>query len=197
MNKKEFIRNRPFDEQDALKMQDWIEESIKESIKLKIKPGVVEGLLPSIASGRTINISPGKAYDNNYNYINVTSQQSVTLDSGNANPRIDVITIKYKRNSVLTTDVGNKYGQGTGYIYSRDLLDSFEIIVIKGTPSSNPELPTIPSENITLSQIYVPANATSIIPEDFRDIRKITYTKPYHAGLNPPENKDIFWIDTN
>ena len=53
-------------------------------------------------------------------------------------------------------------------------LNQWALEVVKGTPASSPVAPAAPTNSITLAQVLVPANASSITTADITDTR--TYT---------------------
>lgn len=172
MNKKVFIKNRPFDEIDANEMVTWMEDSANQTVSNMFSPGVLVGLEVTPVSGLNISIGLGKAYDANYKLINVISNQNVLLATANpTNPRIDLVTIKFNTSTVNNTDTTNKYGMGTGFIYSQNIIESFIIEVVAGTPASSPVVPSTPSGNIALAEVYVSALASSLIVGNITDKR--------------------------
>lgn len=171
MNRKIFIRNRPLDEIDLEDLQNYISDSFK-LLSESIHSGqVVKGLDVTLSSGRTVEVNPGMAYDNSYNIINIKSKQQKVIDSGDSLPRYDLIYLEYKTNTVNNIDTQNKYGLGSSLIYSQDVLESYTIGVIKGTPNSNPTKPSTSSNRIPLAHIYVPASASSLTSGNIEDAK--------------------------
>lgn len=76
-----------------------------------------------------------------------TTTTNVALTAPNAsNPRIDLIVAQlYDKQS----DGGTLYG--------------WNIIPVAGTPAGSPVAPSVPTSALLLAQVYVPANATSIL----------------------------------
>lgn len=171
MNKKIFLRNKPFDPNDAKEMQDWIESSLQNLSKSIYLNGVVSGLAVTVSSGMTLSISPGLAYDSNYKLLNIDTAKTVSLSNGDSSPRYDLIVIRYKSTTTNNADTNNIYGQGTSYIYSQNQTESYEIVVYKGVPATTPVKPNIPSGEVALAYVYIAANATSVTSTNIEDIR--------------------------
>jgi hypothetical protein len=181
VNKKEFIRHKPFDEVDALQMQNYSENAIKDMAKSIYNSGIVAGLNVSYAgSGMNITINIGSAYDEDFNFINVETIQNAALNTGHAtNPRYDLISIKHITNTTNNIDTANKYGRGTSFIYSNNISDSFEIVVTQGTAAAIPTIPSTPTDCINLAVIKVIALATIITNNDIIDKRENVEFKLY------------------
>lgn len=204
MNKKIFIKNRPFDLDDAADLQNWTEESLKTTMKTIYTSGIVTGLDITPKSNLSLNLNIGYAFDSNYDIINVTSVQSVTLSTASStNPRIDLIVIKPKKVVQNNVDTTNKYGIGTSYIYSQNEIDSFEIITVTGTPAASPAVPSAPAGSLSLASVYVNKSATSIVSGNITDLRKfLTINQNINQpeviiGKNQPANINVLWIDMN
>lgn len=204
MNKKIFIKNRPFDVSDANDMQDWTETSFKNTMaSIFTSSGVVTGLSVVPKTGLQLTVNLGTAFSSNYDFINVTTNQTVTLATANAtNPRYDKVVISYVSNTVNNIDTANTYGMGTTYNYSQNKLDSYLIQVIQGTPATTPTVPATPAGAYALAQIYVAANATSIVSGNITDIRSYvvlnsTINQPVTVVSNTaPANTSVLWVDT-
>lgn len=204
MHKKILIKNRPLDVTDVTEWQNWTEDALKTTMKTIYTSGIVTGLNITARSAMTVNLNTGYAFDTNFDYINVTTQQVVTIAAANAtNPRKDLIAIKFKRLVEDNIDTGNIYGNGTSYLYSQDNLDSFEIVVITGTPAASPIVPSTPAGCLALANIHVAANTTSIITSNITDVRTIlTINQNINVpdviiGKSQPTNTNILWIDMN
>jgi hypothetical protein len=211
MDKKLFIKNRPFDEVDASQMQDWTENYITEILKSIYINGILNGLDVAVGTGMSIKINPGKAWDSNYKFIHVDSQQTVNIGAAHATyPRYDLVSIKYNTNITNNTDTGDKYNYGTSFIYSNNILDSFIITVTPGTAASSPTIPSTPSGSLALASIYIPANASSILAGNITDKRLLiqvnsTINNAFSnkaqiiVGTSAPTDTGgkTFWIDTS
>ena len=203
MNKKIFIKNRPFDINDANDMQNWTEDALKKTMASIYSNGVVQGLNVVQKTGLQVTLNTGTAFDANYDFINVSSPQTITLDTANTSPRIDKIVIKYLSSIVDNVDTTNVYGLGTSLIFSQNKLDSFVIQVVKGTPAASPVSPSTPAGTIALAQILVPANALSVNTSNITDLRAFitinsNIIKPEVIFSNAaPTDTTVIWIDTN
>ena len=125
MDKKQFLKNRPFDENDALQMQDYIEKGIKNNIKSIYSHGILQGLNAESNNNMSIKIKAGKALDSNYNFINIETDTTITIESADSSlNRIDLITLKYKSETHDNIDTTNKYGRGASWVYSKNILDN-------------------------------------------------------------------------
>jgi hypothetical protein len=178
MNKKEFLRGKPFDEVVATNMQLNMESSIRDLAQSLYNYGVIEGLKVTPVSLGVVSVGLGKAFDSSYNFMNATANQNANIDAPDAaNPRYDLISIKFKNVTNAIVDTANKYGRGTSYIYSNDIVDSFDIIVTKGIPAVAPVIPNTPAGNLALGAIHIIANATTILDTDITDKRLFTTSK--------------------
>lgn len=202
MDKKVFIKNRPFDVNDANDMQNWHETGLKNTMKSIYSSGVVSGLSVTNTTGLGLLINAGTAFDSNYNFINVSANQSITLSAANTNPRYDKIVISYVSNTTNNVDTGNIYGMGTSLIYSQNILDSYQIQIIQGTPATSPTVPTTPSGTLPLAQVYIAANATSVSSSNITDLRSyITLSSNINKPVlikssTAPTDTTVLWIDT-
>jgi hypothetical protein len=191
LKKKKFIKNRPFDENDALQMQDWAEEGIIENAKTLFSSGVVFGLDVLTKSLFKVQINIGKAFDKNYKPISINSLTEVSLDAPNSQNRYDSISLKFKTETTDNIDTTNKYGRGTSWTYSQNILDKYDIIIRKGTPGTTPIAPTVPNDEIHLANILVRNGATSVASGDIVDKREMVQLviKPdaEEFGLETPE----------
>jgi hypothetical protein len=70
------------------------------------------------------------------------------------NPRIDLVCAN-------VVDNGNNTSSG-------------EVQIITGTPAASPSAPSAPANSVSLAQVTVPANATSITSGDIADVRTFT-----------------------
>lgn len=202
MNKKIFIKNRPFDVNDANDMQNWQEDALKKTMASLYSPGIVEGLAVSVNSNMNLSLSIGKAFDSNYDFINVTSIQNLTILAANTSPRYDKIVISYVSNTENNTDDGTKYGMGSSYTYSQNKLDSFQIQVIKGTAAASPVVPATPAGAFALAQVYVGANVTAITAGNITDLRQFinlnsNVNRPQVTiSSSAPTDTTVLWLDT-
>lgn len=172
MDKKLFIKNRPFDVNDANDMLNWTEAGIQNVIKSLYSYGIMSGMAVTVNSGLTVNIGTGTAFDSSFNFINVKTNQTATLSSADTTyPRYDKIVISYSASTVDNVDTANTYGMGTSLVYSRNKLDSYIIQVIKGTAASSPTVPATPAGALDLAQIYIPANNNTISAGNIGDLR--------------------------
>lgn len=162
MNKKEYLKNKPFDEIDALQMQDYVEQLVKDYMKYINSVGVLSGLNLTNTSLLNFSLATGVLLDNSYNLININTTQTFTLSNGHATlPRIDLVSARYTTVKTDNVDTANKYGRGTSYVYSKNISDSFQIIVTPGTPAASPTEPTPIAGDIPLYAIRVNALATT------------------------------------
>ena len=79
------------------------------------------------------------------------------------NPRIDLVVLQV---------IDSQYGGAS---------DTAQLAVITGTPAASPVAPAAPSNSITLAQVAVAANATSIASGNITD-RRTYYTPPPVGG---------------
>jgi hypothetical protein len=203
MNKKIFIKNKPFDVNDANDMQNWSESALKNTMASIYSSGIVSGLNVVTKTGLQLTVNLGTAFNSNYDFINVTANQTVTLAAANAtNPRYDKIVISYSSSTTDNVDTTNIYGMGTSYIYSQNKLDSFQIQVVQGTPAASPVVPATPAGSLALAQVLVPAAASSIVTGNITDLRVFI---AINSNINRPEvvfsatapaDTNVLWIDT-
>jgi hypothetical protein len=180
MNKITFIKNKPVDEADLNSIGTTLEDGIKSISSSVYNPGVIGGLQVSYSgSNLGIAIAPGSAFDSSYNLIKVNiSDNTKALTTANpTNPRIDLVVIQFNTTLVNNTDSTNKYGYGTSYIYSQQVLDSYTIAVVPGTAAVSPTVPATPANSVALASILLPAGATSIIPGNITDLRTLITLK--------------------
>lgn len=202
MDKKIFIKNRPFDVNDANDMQNWTENALKKTMASIYSSGIVEGLSVTVNTALKVNVNIGSAFDSNYDFINVSSIQLITLDAANTSPRYDKIVIKYKSSTIDNVDANNTYALGTSFVYSKNKLDGFEIQIIKGTAAASPVVPATPAGTLPLAHIYIAANATSLTAGNITDLRQYinlssNVNRPLVAISNTaPEDTTVLWIDT-
>lgn len=201
MNKKEFIRNRPFDEVDASQMQQWTEDGMIDYVKALSTDGVIIGLDTVSNTGMTVKVKAGIALDSNYKILNVLTDQVVNLAAANAtNARIDVITLVYKNTKTDNVDTANKYNRGTSFVYSKNIVDGYQIKVYTGTPAASPVAPSISAGEVPLSQVLIPANATT--PSTITDRKKVTAmvnaVAPIKSPTAPTQNlyDGLVWFNT-
>lgn len=203
MNKKIFIKNRPFDVNDANDMQNWTEDALKKTMASIYSSGIVNGLNVVTKTGLQLTVNIGTAFNSNYDFINVSAAQTVTIPAANAsNPRYDKIVISYLSSNVDNVDTTNVYGMGTSYVFSQNKLDSFQIQVIQGTAAASPVVPATPAGAIALAQVYVAANASTISTANITDLRAFI---SINSNINRPEvvfsasapaDTNVLWIDT-
>jgi hypothetical protein len=203
MDKKIFIKNRPFDINDANDMQNWTENALKKTMASIYTSGIVNGLAVSVNSALNVNIAVGTAFDTNYDFINVIATQNITLDAAHVtNPRIDKIVIKYQSTTTNNIDTTNIYGLGTTLVYSQNKKDGYIIQVIKGTPAASPVAPATPADAILLAEVTVPANAVSLVVGNIVDrrayinINNNIITPEVVFSATAPGNTNVLWIDT-
>lgn len=204
MHKKILIKNRPLDVTDVTEWQNWTEDALKTTMKTIYTSGVATGLNVIAASGMTVNLNTGYAFDSNFDYVNVSSQQTINISAANiSNPRKDLIAIKFKRATQDNADTTNKYGMGTSYLYSQNSLDSFEIVVVTGTPAASPTVPSTPAGTMPIAAIHIGAGATSISAGNITDLRVLL---TINQNINNPEisigkiqptNTNVLWVDMN
>lgn len=204
MNKKIFIKNRPFDVQDANDMQVWTEDAIKKAMKSMYTYGIATGLNVTVNTALKVNVNIGAAFDSNYDLIDISASQLVTLTTANAtNPRIDKICIGYKSNTADNVDTTNKYGMGASFIYSQNKLDTFEVKLVTGTPAASPVVPATPAGYLDLASVRVNAGATSLVAGNITDLRTmirlqdIINNPEVSIGTSTPANTNVLWIDMN
>jgi hypothetical protein len=203
MDKKIFIKNRPFDINDANDMQNWTEDGLKNTMKSIYSSGIVSGLSVTNTTNLGISINLGTAFDSNYNFINVTSNKPYMLMAANTSPRYDKVVISYSSSTTDNVDTTNIYGMGTSFIYSQNKKDSFQIQIIKGTPAASPIVPATPVGALPLAQIYIAANATSITASNITDLRSYitlnsNINRPVVVKSNTaPTDTTVLWIDTS
>lgn len=139
---------------------------------LIMSSGVVYGKLNELAPAKvagTLNVSidTGAAYIEGHFIINDAST-TVTLDAGDAQPRIDVVVCESNESS------GVRAGRFT---------------VVKGTPAGSPVAPALTNdgsiEQIALAEIEVPALAASL------DTATLTDGRAYAEGRHVHSYTDI------
>lgn len=201
MNKKEFIRNRPFDEVDASQMQQWTEDGMIDYVKALATDGVIMGLDVIANPGMTVKVKSGIALDSVYHLINVPTDQIVSFGAAHATyGRIDVVTLAYKTTKVDNVDTTNKYNRGTSFVYSKNILEGYELKVYAGTPSATPAVPSIPATEVKLAEVTIPSKATT--PSVIKDVKKktamVNAVAPFKSNTAPTENlyEGMQWYNT-
>lgn len=120
------------------------------------------GLLVAAASGMSIVVTPGHFVVPNSGtptagaYVStLASQATLTVASADpTNPRIDIVC-------AYVSDVGTSSSFGA-------------VEIVTGTPAASPVAPSAPANSITLGQIAVAANATSVVNGNITDERPFT-----------------------
>jgi hypothetical protein len=131
---------------------------------------VTNSFLCAIVPGSmNISIEPGEARIEGHEIVS-DEQEIVTLSLGNAtNPRIDLVVLESN--------------ESTGVRAAR-------IIVLEGTPSSDPVVPTLTQETglwqEALCSIRVPAGATTLNTATLTDLRSFCIGKHRHAITDVP-----------
>jgi hypothetical protein len=104
--------------------------------------------------------------------VNIVSTNSGYYGSGlpaNATyPRIDLVCISYQTAATSTQSRNFETGISPRTVATQ-LVDSFAVQVVHGTPSSSPVAPSPPAGYLTLCQVYVAANATTISGSNITD----------------------------
>lgn len=199
MDKKKFIKNRPFDPTDSLQMQDWIEAGLKLNAKALFTSGVISGLGVTSASGLTVNIQPGIAFDINHETIEVKAMFNKALDasSSSTSSRYDAISLKAKKITTDNIDTGNIYGRGSSWTISQNILDSYDIIVRKGANNTSPVAPAVPSDEVHIANVLIRPSATSIIASDIEDKRVSSRLAKdiLDLGAIPAPTANQYWWD--
>lgn len=110
---------------------------------------LVSGFALTAGSGMTVNIASGLAYANGIR-LNMTSG-SVTLATGNTQPRYDVIWVQAGKTAGINPTTSNPTQSDSG-TYG----------VQAGTPGSSPTVPTLGDQTkVQVGTVLVPANATT------------------------------------
>lgn len=151
---------------------DWITPGVVSLSDLIVTPSTPLSLTVNVSGASQGSIGGNAWLPNGYRFYN-DSQQTVTLATADlTNPRIDLIVagIDTTQNPYLPT-----------------------IKVITGTPSSTPVALSIPTtlQAITLYQISVPANATTITSSQITDVRTMAVIKNANLAFMFPQNTSI------
>jgi len=142
----------------------WLDSGILTGSTVSVWPGVTSGaaLKVAAASGMTVTVGPG-SFVVPYSASGVAGGYRATLTSSGTltvaaadtvNPRIDLVCAN-------VTDNGNSSSYG-------------EVQIITGTPAASPAAPAAPANSVYLAQVYVAANATSIVSGNIYDVRTFT-----------------------
>lgn len=133
---------------------------------LGLSPRVVWGFEPTLPGGMTIQFSPGGAVAPG-GPVYFSSTQSVVLNTGSAQPRIDLISVGYSEapgsNEARTfwdSSANNSYVANV----NTEIISNPQLTVTQGTPSANPVPPATPSGHVPIAYVRVEANQTSIDP---------------------------------
>lgn len=126
-------------------------------------------LCAAVPASMNISIEPGEARIEGHEIVS-DEQEIVTLSLGNAtNPRIDLVVLESN--------------ESTGVRAAR-------IVVLDGTPSSDPVVPTLTQETglwqEALCSIRVPAGATTLNTATLTDLRSFCIGKHRHAITDVP-----------
>ena len=131
---------------------------------MNVQGGVVGGTGLSViqASGMTLGVGAGSFVVPNTASAIAGGYRSTMANGGvltvatadTANPRIDIVV-------AAVNDLGTSGSTGS-------------VQIITGTPASSPSVPAAPANSITLAQIAVAANATSITSANITDTRPYT-----------------------
>lgn len=104
-------------------------------------------------TGMNLTVKAGSANINGV-YVEMESDDSITIDTASSQPRIDRVVLKHDDSTEIRAT---------------------SLVVKKGTPSSNPQAPTLERTEtiyeIALADVYVGASATSIAQSDITDLR--------------------------
>lgn len=184
MNKKEFIKNRPFRPIDAMEMLNFVEDEIREIIKNIFKPGIINGFTVNSLGGLDILVSSGNAIDEKYNVIYLENDSTLKLDKSDSEDRIDIVTIKYESKKEPNYDTDNEYGFGSSYNVSNNILDSIRLNIKKGTPSEFPIKPELSEGEILICSILVKKDENSIVVSDERKFTSVT-KEPVVSNIEP------------
>jgi hypothetical protein len=58
-------------------------------------------------------------------------------------------------------------------------------VVTAGVAAANPALPALPAGNVPVAEVFVPANATTILPNNIGDRRLVVAGTPAQVGIIP------------
>lgn len=121
-------------------------------------------------SGMTIKVDTGRAKILN-RYVRNTDILEIEIDAADStNPRWDAVCV--------SVNLDEAYRSGYVDIH-------------KGTPATDPQKPDVPDTNaaklFVLAYVYVPAQATEIVPENISDNRGAANC-PYVVGITGTEN---------
>lgn len=133
-----------------------------------VVPGFLNTLAPSKASGTlNVNVDTGAALVGGHFYVQDSAEQ-VTLDSGDAQPRIDIVAVESNSNTPVRAS---------------------RLVVIKGTPAASPVAPALTNTSaisqIELCRVLVPASAVTL------DNATLTGTRTYVSGRHAHSASDI------
>jgi hypothetical protein len=138
------------------------------------------GVFPSLgamavtaASGMNVTVSAGyccvanssSSLQGGYIFGLMTSQQFTIAAADTTNPRLDLVVA---------------YAADNG-----DSTSSSYVAVLTGTPAAIPALPSVPANSLTLAQVAVAANVTSIVPANITDERTYVCAP---GGILPIQN---------
>jgi hypothetical protein len=113
-------------------------------------------VLSGSSLGGTVGTGIGYDYRGFYTAIQAGTSPFVISPANASNPRWDLLVIRYKQQG--TTSVPKPSDPIT--LISLNLIDSFELAVVPGTPAGSPVYPAKGVADIILGGIQVPANAT-------------------------------------
>ena len=146
-----------------------------------ISKGIVKNYLSSFvvtASGSTmqVTVKPGKAYFSDGKYVESDASILQTISiADSTQPRIDRIVLSRDLNSSKRT---------------------VELLVLKGTPSSNPQPPEVQNddniEQLSLCQVRVNKGVTYITQSNITDERNTNLCGFVHGLIDQIDTEDLF-----
>lgn len=111
-------------------------------------------------------------------YHATAAELTSTLDVGDAQPRIDLISIKLEHIDNDAADAESRIfkNYSTGALSTAAMVKRRKVkitkTVTKGTPAASPTTPSLPSGHVAWCSVYVPASHNAVIdPDNIRDHR--------------------------
>lgn len=133
----------------------------------------------NVAAGSAVIAGTATADQGSYYAYNDATVNLAIAAADATNPRIDIVVAK-----VVDTATDS---------------DTWSLAMVTGTPAASPTPPSAPANSITLAQVAVAANATSIVNANITDKRGFAITdgfylfgaSPNYAGATPAASQRI------
>lgn len=151
------------DRADLLYTSDGLTDALNRLFLGQHSKGIIpSALYPSpfvvslSGSNMTGTVTAGIAWDPNGQLVEIASTEGFTLTSDGTNPRKAYLVARYAQAG--DTTIAKPSNPSTNVFLN--LLDSFELEVLLGTPAGSPAYPTLGANDIVLMGFTIPAGET-------------------------------------